>query len=158
MPDLIFTLGYQQRSLQEFVAIAKKAGVDVLIDVRETAWSHKPGFSKTAFQAALRRAGIDYVHAPFAGNPKWIRDTAANQAQCLEWYAWYLNEFDEILDAFERLVGDILAAKKVIAVACFERRSEECHRSVLAERWAARALRRKVAHLGTDSCQHFMYG
>ncbi len=45
----LFTLGYQQRSLDEFVALLLEASIDVLVDVRETAWSHKPGFSKRGF-------------------------------------------------------------------------------------------------------------
>src|SRR5450756_497309 len=52
MRNVLFTLGYQQRTITEFVALAREACVDVIIDVRETAWSHKPGFSKAALLAS----------------------------------------------------------------------------------------------------------
>src|SRR5665213_2768409 len=142
MSDVILTLGYQQRSIEEFVALARQAGVQVLIDVRETAWSHKKGFSKSAFAAALSSAGIEYVHAQFAGNPKWLRENADDHAECLAFYSWYLDEHDEVIDAFERLVGDILAEGKCAALTCFERHAGDCHRSILAERWASRARHR----------------
>jgi uncharacterized protein (DUF488 family) len=60
--------------------------VDVLVDVRETAWSHKPGFSKRGLEGALRVHGIAYVHARFAGNPKGLRVGAASHEECLRLY------------------------------------------------------------------------
>ena len=54
----LYTLGYEKRSLGEFVQLLLDSEIDVLIDVREKAWSHKPGFSKTAFSVALANAGI----------------------------------------------------------------------------------------------------
>jgi uncharacterized protein (DUF488 family) len=153
MPEVIYTLGYEKRSIEEFVALANAAGLEVLIDVRETAWSHKPGFSKNAFAAALAAAGIEYVHAPFAGNPKWLRANAETHTECLSWYSWYLDEFGEVLDAFEALVSPLLAEDKRTALTCFERHAGDCHRSILAERWAARDEGgRHIMHLATDGC------
>lgn len=156
MPATILTLGYQRRSLEEFVAILRAAGVQVLIDVRETAWSHKPGFSKHAFRTALDRVGIEYVHVSFAGNPKWLRETARTHAECLELYEWYLNEFGEVVDAFEDLVGQVFAEGKSLALTCFERHSSDCHRSILADRWAARNPDRGVVHLATGGCARIL--
>jgi uncharacterized protein (DUF488 family) len=156
MPDAIFTLGYQQRTIAEYVALLRDARIDVLIDVRETAWSHKSGFSKSSLQAALKNAGIQYVHASFAGNPKWLRENASSHAECLEWYGWYLDEFDEVLDAFEALVGEFLATGRRAAITCFERHADDCHRSVLASRWMARRMRRTVRHLGNDGCPRLL--
>ena len=86
----LYTLGYERRTLREFINILTDARIAILVDVRETAWSHKPGFSKGQFQATLERAGIEYIHASFAGNPKWLRSNAESHAECLEWYSWYL--------------------------------------------------------------------
>ena len=148
----LYTIGYQQRSLEEYIAVLRGAGIDVLVDVRETAWSHKPGFSKSAFQSALEEAGIEYIHAPFAGNPAWLRHGADTHTECLEWYDWYVGEFSEVIDALEDLVGQIHAEGKSAALTCFERHSGDCHRGILAERWAARGIGRTVEHLATDGC------
>ena len=52
----LYTLGYEKRTLREFIAILTEAEIEILVDVRETAWSHKPGFSKGLFRSALKRA------------------------------------------------------------------------------------------------------
>ncbi len=151
----LFTLGYQQRTLGEFVAILLESGIDVLVDVRETAWSHKPGFSKGAFQRQLAINGIEYIHAQFAGNPKWLRATAQSHRECLDWYSWYLGEFPEIVPALEQLVAEQLSDGKRVCVTCFERHAEDCHRAILAARWQERGPR-EVRHLATDGCERLL--
>lgn len=156
MPEVVYTLGYQQRSIDEFVELALGAGVQVLIDVRETPWSHKKGFSKAALSAALAAVGIEYVHAKFAGNPKSLRRQASDHAECLEWYAVYLEENAAIVDAFEQLMAGIIAQGKRAALTCFERHADDCHRSILAEKWAARGRQRDVAHLAIEGCPRML--
>jgi uncharacterized protein (DUF488 family) len=70
----LYTIGYEKRSLAEYLALLREHRIAVLVDVRETPWSHKPGFSKAPLAAALEADGIEYLHAAFAGNPKWLRD------------------------------------------------------------------------------------
>jgi uncharacterized protein (DUF488 family) len=155
MQHTLFTLGYQQRTLDEFVSILVDSGIDVLVDVRETAWSHKPGFSKCALQAALAARGIEYIRAAFAGNPKWLRANAESHRECLDWYTWYLGEFEEIVPAFEPLLAAQLRAGKRVCVTCFERHAEDCHRAILAEKWQARGAR-QVKHLATEGCERLL--
>ena len=155
MTPTLFTLGYQQRTIDDFVEILREADIDVLVDVRETAWSHKPGFSKSAFEAALSAAGIEYVHANFAGNPKWLRANADSHRECLDWYAWYLTEFGEIVPAFDDLVNQYQAAGKRVCVTCFERHADDCHRAILADQWRARG-KRAVSHLAIDGCARLL--
>ena len=155
MPHTLLTIGYQQRTLDEFLAILVDSGVDVLVDVRETAWSHKRGFSKTAFEAALTAEGIEYVHADFAGNPKWLRANADSHRECLDWYDWYLTAYPEIVPAFEGLVDDHLRAGRRVCVTCFERHAGDCHRAILAERWRKRG-RREVRHLAIEGCERLL--
>jgi uncharacterized protein (DUF488 family) len=151
MRHTLFTLGYQQRSLEEFTSILRDAAINVLVDVRETAWSHKPGFSKTVLQAALAANGIEYIHAQFAGNPKWLRANADSHRECLDWYSWYLGEHDEIVPAFEHLVSAYFSQGKRVCVTCFERHADDCHRAILAAEWQERGSRR-VKHLAVEGC------
>ncbi len=147
----LFTLGYQQRSIEEFVEILLCEEISVLVDVRETAWSHKPGFSKSAFSHALASVGIEYVHARFAGNPKNLRRTAPSHQACLDRYAAYVDRSDRILDEFETLIKQIRVGGKRVCLTCFERHAADCHRSIIAERWKRRG-RRTVRHLAVDGC------
>lgn len=147
----VLTLGYQQRSIKEFIDLLVDADVDVLIDVRETAWSHKPGFSKSALQAKLAAAGIEYVHARFAGNPKRIRAKASSHAECLALYAGHLKENRGVMRELEQLVGTHLGAGKHVCLTCYERHPDDCHRGILSTQWRA-GRRRRVTHLATDGC------
>ncbi len=70
----LFTFGYEGLAIDGFIARLKKAGVTVVVDVRELPLSRKKGFSKTAFAAALHDAGIGYTHVPTFGCPKPIRN------------------------------------------------------------------------------------
>ena len=90
------TIGYEKRSLEEYLHLLLDHGVEVVLDVRETAWSHKPGFSKTAFAQGLNGVGIEYFHLRIAGNPKWLREAAASHAECLQLYRSYVEGHPEV--------------------------------------------------------------
>src|SRR6202044_2139648 len=72
----LYTLGYQGVDVDTYVRTLKEAGVGIVVDVRETPWSHKRGFCKNILSSELSKAGIEYVHVKSAGNPKENRRTA----------------------------------------------------------------------------------
>ncbi len=147
----IFTLGYEKRSIGEFVQLLVEAEIHVLIDVREKAWSHKPGFSKTAFSTALAGVGIEYVHASFAGNPKRFRAQAKTHKASLESYRRHLEANPAIVDEFDELVSGFLRGGQRVCITCFERHPDDCHRSILATQW--RGQRRvRVEHIDPTGC------
>ena len=73
-------VGYQQRPVDEFVSDLARMGVAVVVDVRLTPISRRPGFSKTGLARALAGAGICYEHRPELGNPKPNRAGFAGSA------------------------------------------------------------------------------
>jgi uncharacterized protein (DUF488 family) len=146
-PGQLHTLGYEKRSLEEFLALLRQAGIGVVVDVRDTPWSHKPGFSKQPLSVALADAGIEYVHARFAGNPKALRSTASDNAEAIRLYADHLREHPEILDQLDTLLEARLASGQPGCLICFERDPRHCHRDVLATAWTARHGA-TVLHLG----------
>lgn len=149
------TIGYEKRSLDEFIDLLLANRVEVVLDVRETAWSHKPGFSKTAFSTGLHAAGIAYVHLRAAGNPKTLRSAASSHEECLALYREYIEDHPDIME----LLGETLEAHGVthrrIALTCFERHPEDCHRGILAEAWAE-SNDGEVLHLGPDGCKRLI--
>jgi uncharacterized protein (DUF488 family) len=151
MKTTLYTLGYEKRTITEFVLLLVEAGIDVLIDVRETAWSHKPGFSKAAFRQRLAEKGIDYIHARFAGNPKALRSMAGSHEECLALYEDHITRDEAILGEFEKLVAALSAEGKRICLTCFERHPGDCHRGIIAARWSERG-RRAVHHLAPTGC------
>lgn len=136
----LFTVGYEGRSLDEFVADLLEAGVRRVIDVRELPLSRRKGFSKTKLSHALTGAGIEYVHLRAAGNP--FRDLRKNIERCLRMYRGYIEERPEVIDELDRLTVGGTAA-----LLCVEAAPEACHRSILVEEMKNAGLALKVHHL-----------
>lgn len=123
----------------------------MLLDVRELAWSRKPGFSKSSLQKGLAEAGISYVHAKFAGNPKAIRRAASTHRDCLERYSDHLDRNEDVLEEFDRLVMQYVEVGIAVCLLCYERHPEDCHRSILLRAWMeAHARSPKIRHIGQE--------
>ena len=144
--ETLYTLGYEKKSLSQFLDVLREQRIDTVVDVRDIPWSHKPGFSKAPLQRAIEQVGLEYIHAGVAGNPKWLRSAADSASEMLEWYRWYLGEFPEIEAEVEALIEAKLERGGRVCLVCFERNPDECHRSILASRWQRRG-RRRVEHL-----------
>lgn len=120
----VVSVGYEKRSVQDLVALLQGARVRRVLDVRALPLSRRKGFSKTALSESLGTAGIDYIHVPAAGNP--YRHMAATTAACLSHYSRHLRRHPDIVAQVGALVR-----RGAVAVLCYERNHEECHRSVL---------------------------
>lgn len=157
MPNIatLLTIGYEKRDVARVIELLRSAKVTVVIDVRETAWSHKPGFSKGALARDLDRAGISYVHLRDAGNPKALRRAARTHAECLAAFTAHLDRNAAVEEAFDRAVGSALLREQRVCLLCFERHPDDCHRGILAERWAARHGGR-VHHLDPAGCPRLL--
>jgi uncharacterized protein (DUF488 family) len=140
----LFTFGYEGHSIDGFIARLKRAGVTVVIDVRELPLSRKKGFSKTAFGAALKSAGIVYSHLPVFGCPKPIR----NQYKIDGNWKRYEKAFNAYLATQAAPVAELAKFSKVTkaCLVCFESDFNFCHRSLVA-RAAAEAGSAGVIHL-----------
>jgi uncharacterized protein (DUF488 family) len=125
-------VGYEGRSIDEFVAGLVDRGVSRLVDVRMTPISRKRGFSKSALSQALAASGIAYEHRRELGNPKDNRPGFGGNAEELAAaraiYADLLHRAapEQALDA---LAG--LAQTELIALLCFEADEHRCHRHVV---------------------------
>ncbi len=56
------------------MGVLTDADVNVLVDVRLTPLSRKPGMSKRQLADALTAVGVEYLHLPALGNPRDNRD------------------------------------------------------------------------------------
>jgi hypothetical protein len=124
----VSTIGYEGRSIENFVEEVETAGIECVVDVRELPLSRRRGFSKTALSERLALAGIRYEHERSLGNPKDNRDDfrAGNQRA--------ITRYESLLagsaaDAIERLRRSIDASN--IALLCYERDHSTCHRSCI---------------------------
>jgi uncharacterized protein (DUF488 family) len=144
----LFTLGYEGHTIDKFIARLKKAGVTVVLDVRELPLSRKKGFSKTRFMEALKRAGIAYAHLAVFGCPKPIR----NQYKADGSWKRYEQRFNAYLATRVEAVAALAKFSKEAeaCLVCFEADFNYCHRSLVA-RAAAGAGGAEVVHLTTTT-------
>lgn len=126
----IVSVGYEGRTLDDFVALLRRNRVDVVVDVRLTPISRKKGFSKSALSAALHEVGIGYRHEAELGNPKDNRDGFRRglKSARTRYHKHLLNGAGPTLDSVIEL-----ARSRRIALLCFEREHGECHRGCIAE-------------------------
>lgn len=138
-PPPLLTVGYEGRSVAEVVAALAEQSVSLVVDVRLTPLSRKPGLSKRRLGEHLAAVGIDYLHLPALGNPRDNRDgfragTVASRAR----FIGLLKE-----PAAERSLVEIIehAARETVALLCFEADPMRCHRHLISD-----AVVRLVGH------------
>jgi len=134
----VYTLGYQGLTLSDYIAILHRAGVGVVLDVRENAFSYKPGFSKTQFQAGLANEEIEYKHIRSAGNPSANRKSATSIAECLARYHEHLRANSACLDELSHLIKEAWLRKVSVCLTCYEHLPTECHRTILLDELISR--------------------
>ena len=130
---MLFSVGYEGRTIDQFVGLLVEHGVSTLVDVRLNAISRKPGFSKRRLDEALGNAGVQYRHEPLLGNPADNRNAfrpGGDLASGRRRFDARLNNGSA--EALEALAA--MAADAPVAVLCVERASERCHRRVITDR------------------------
>ena len=128
----VFTIGYEQTTMTEFIAALTKAGVQQVLDVRALPLSRRPGFSKSSLAASLLEAGIGYVHLKALGTPKEGRDAAkkGDVATLERVYDAQLGLPEAQMQAARMRE---LVAEKSSALLCYERDPSHCHRTLLLD-------------------------
>jgi uncharacterized protein (DUF488 family) len=127
----LVSLGYEGRTADQLIEQLKHEGVDVLVDVRLTPLSRKPGLSKRRLSQALAAVGIRYLHLPALGNPPENRSAFRAGDPMSRRHYRELLELDHATEALKH-VAELLDGGTV-ALLCFERAHESCHRHLVAE-------------------------
>jgi uncharacterized protein (DUF488 family) len=134
---ILYTIGYESISLEEYLNRLIKNNVQVLVDVRKNPLSMKYGFSKSLLKRFCESVGVQYVHFPEVG----IASDQRQELNCQEDYnklfkAYKTNNLTNTLQT-QSAIFDILKSNKRIALTCFESNICQCHRKPLAEAIAA---------------------
>lgn len=128
----IVSIGYEGLSLERYLNYLIRLDARLVCDVRKRPLSRKFGFSKTALGHALEQMGMAYAHYPELGISSDMRQNLNVQAD----YDRLLEKYEhEILAAQSRTVqelADHLGERQRIALICFERLPEQCHRTRVA--------------------------
>lgn len=148
---VIATVGYQGAKLGDFLATLAAAKVELLIDVREIAFSHRREFMKTALAKALETAGIEYRHMKSLGTPKPGRD-AAKAGDRAGFRKHLLKQLGSPDGRAALAEAADLARSRRVCLLCMEHDPRVCHRSEVARR-LARTTGAAIEHLDPVAAQ-----
>lgn len=130
---VLFTIGYEGISLEEYLLRLLKNDVKVLVDVRNNPLSMKFGFSKGQLKRFCDNLGIKYVHVPEVGIRSEQRQELKSQADYDRLFTEYRTHNLANTTKAQTEIFDLLKANKRIALTCFEANICQCHRKHLAE-------------------------
>lgn len=130
---VLFTIGYEGISLEEYLVRLLKNDVKVLVDVRNNPRSMKYGFSKTLLKRYCESLGIKYVHIPEVGIQSEQRQELNTQADYDKLFTVYRNQNLTKTTKAQTEILNLLKENKRIALTCFEANICQCHRKHLAE-------------------------
>jgi uncharacterized protein (DUF488 family) len=128
----LFTIGFTEKSAEEFFGALRAAGVKRLVDIRLNNASQLAGFTKKRDLEYFLRAiaNIDYVHEPELAPTKEILD--AYKKKRIDW--------DEYQRQFQQLLQERQPAARLrpedfdrACLLCSEPTPEHCHRRLVAE-------------------------
>jgi ParB family chromosome partitioning protein len=152
--DTLYTIGYEGKSLDQFLTILKTNGIETLIDVRFSVESqYKPEFSGNLLARELQRNGIKYAHRKEFGVPyEWQNPykEGAIPFECLDkYYRWNVKkntDFKAFLDGVKENGKTALMCYERYATAKREQ-TISCHRSILAAIMQETGEFKEVVHL-----------
>ena len=132
---IIYTIGFTQKSAEQFFETIKANKIELLIDVRLNNKSQLAGFSKGSDLAYFLReiCQSDYIHCDEFAPTK---ELLSNYQKKLITWAEYENQFDEIMEkrgVYKRFLSRFAKYKKV-CLLCSEVTAEHCHRRLVAEK------------------------
>ncbi|HDJ27440.1 MAG TPA: DUF488 domain-containing protein [Aciduliprofundum sp.] len=127
-----YTVGHSNRTLEEFIAILERFGIQLVVDVRRFPTSRKyPHFNLESLKGALESRGIGYL---------WMGDRLGGYRKG-GYRAFAATE------EFRRAVEDLvrLSEGRVVAIMCAERLWFRCHRRFIAD--ALVSMGHEVVHI-----------
>lgn len=130
---ILFTIGYEGVSLEEYINKLIVNDVKVLCDVRKNSYSMKFGFSKSQLQAACNGVGIEFIHIPQLGIDSDKRQELNTQSDYDKLFSQYRADVLTQTKAYQDKLINLLSKNKRIALTCYEANICQCHRKHLAD-------------------------
>ncbi len=144
---ILYTIGYKQKSLADFIDQLRQSGVDSVIDIRLRNTSHLLGYTKQDTLDFLLREGfgIAYEHHPELAPTPEILDAYRENGDWAAYEAKFLPLLEE--RQTETIWRAIAARCQSPCLLCAETSAEHCHRRLVAEYWAAHNPGLTLIHL-----------
>lgn len=130
---ILYTIGYEGISLEEYLNRLIKNDIKILVDVRNNPLSMKFGFSKTQLKNFCEKVNIQYIHIPEVGIESAQRQELNSQNDYDRLFVAYRKKTIQNTLSHQEKILELLKEKKRIALTCFEADICKCHRKHLAE-------------------------
>ncbi len=128
----IYTIGYEGLNPKIFMACLKRFNISFIADVRHRPLSRKKGFSKTAMTEILSAENIDYKNFKELGTSKEMRDKLYSTGNYKAFFTAYKKLIKDQAGSIDEILNIVRQGHNV-ALLCFEKEAEKCHRKVVAE-------------------------
>ncbi len=140
----IFTIGYESRDIDAFLDVLTKNRIDAVIDIRHNPFSMNFSFIQGNLKRKLKKVGIDYIHIKSLGVEGELRKNLNSPEDYKRLFEDYRKRvLERNPEEISRIIG--MEKEKRIALLCFEKDSEMCHRGVVSEELEKQGV--KVTHL-----------
>jgi uncharacterized protein (DUF488 family) len=124
----LFNIGYEGRSIEQFINQLVINDIRLLIDVRKNALSKKYGFSKSQLSRTCESMNIKYVHVPELGIDSEKRKDLNNISDYNRLFSEYETSILHPAEESTRKSLKYLSEFKRVALMCFEKDAFMCHR------------------------------
>ncbi|MFC1821862.1 DUF488 family protein [Thermodesulfobacteriota bacterium] len=128
----LFTIGYEGLSQDGFLTWLRYFDINVVADVRELPLSRKKGFSKNGLSDFLMEQNIQYFSYRDLGVPKDKRNKLRESGDYKSFFRLIRKSINDKTDLLDNICRMIHQGKKV-ALLCYERDPEKCHRTIVAD-------------------------
>ena len=128
----IYTIGYEGLNQKIFMACLKRFKISYIADVRQRPLSRKKGFSKTAITEMLNSENIKYKNFKELGTSKEMRDMLYKTKDYKTFFASYKKMIGSQQNTIDELL-EIVNKGHNVALLCFEKEADKCHRKIVAE-------------------------
>lgn len=143
--SVLFTIGYEGISFEQYVNRLMQQGVRLLCDVRMNPVSRKFGFSKGRLSELLPTVGIEYLHIPELGIASASRKTLHTASDYQLLFASYRKEMHKKKKHLSKITK-LMERYGRLALTCFEGKPSCCHRHCISD-YLEKKNNLKVVHL-----------
>jgi len=127
-PVAIYTIGYQNLSIDSFISILIEKNIKTVLDVRNKPFSYKYGFNYSWMKKYLPEFNIEYINIPELGIEEKYRKTFPRE-KLWEYYSALLDMKKLCLNRVSNFM-----IRQPSVLMCYEMFPEDCHRLRLAEK------------------------
>ena len=145
--DTVYTIGFTQKTAEQFFESLKKAGIRRLLDVRLNNTSHLAGFTKQKDLIYFLRTicAIEYLHEPLLAPTQEILDA----------YKKSKGSWEDYEHAFLRLMAEREVEKRIASglfreptvLLCSEPKPDRCHRRLVLDYLKLKWGDMRIVHL-----------